>query len=130
MIQNVMPKVPLRAIQYTGENADEIVEFTHGQADTYVRVMIRAGWDSEGDTVWDEVRKGDWIVEVPCTYAREKDVIYASMTSDYFREHYALCSQVIRMDESKLSPELLEQIKNVKLGPIVPGPIMPVEEEE
>ena len=88
MIMQVMPKQPFEAIQYTGDNADDVVEFGAGAFIT----------SSEGrlcKNTGEPIDEGAWIVEVDWN---EQEDLFTSllMTDEYFREHFAPLPLVIR----------------------------------
>ncbi len=103
-------KIPVEAIQFTGNNHGDIVDFIgenasidkcHECGKKYT-VIYRHPWDRR-ITVWGLYR-GYFVVKMP------RDFYYFACSEDYFKEHYV----ALRKGEDMSESERRERIANNK----------------
>ncbi len=102
MIVDVMPRAPMRAIQYTGQNADAVVDFGDGAFSWNERRSELRRDDGRG------VDTGAWIVEV----WKDDRSIFLIMSDEHFQKHWHIYPDALHIDSGMFSSEELEQLRD------------------
>ena len=87
MIHNIILKYQARAIQYTGDNLDELKNF--GQADIEEQWGDLFLFDGNVGIYMQFIDKGDWIVEDLNFYGQRA---YKVLTDEEFKEYWEVIS--------------------------------------
>ena len=87
MIYNIKPKQQIRAVQYTGDNVDEVKNF--GKADIEEKWELLYLYNGNAGIYMQGIDKGDWIIETLNFYGERA---YKVLTDEEFKEYWEVVS--------------------------------------